>query len=241
MSQWLQAHPGVAVICRDRAGAYAEGARSGAPDAVQVADRFHLLRNVADAVQLVFAQHRKALKTVITVPPTSMASVETPGTGEVARKQEMLTLPISVPTAAEVAPPPSQPRSERYEQVCRLAEQGWPFTAIAKAVGLHRKTVSLYVRGRFPLGGPRAVFSIRTSLISLLAGTRAIGRNALWQEIQQQGYRGKRTTVLRYIGQLRKPLASRHEHGRLKSPRLLQIRVWGADAAPSHVARVSAS
>jgi hypothetical protein len=159
LSQWLQTHPGIEVICRDRAGAYAEGARSGAPDAVQVADRFHLLRNVADAVQLVFDQHRKALKTVTTVPLVSVVSMELPSVGEAARNQEGIPLPLAVPPAAEVTPPPSQPRTERYEQGCQLAQQGWPFTAIAKAVGLHRKTVSLYVRG---------VFSHRRSSRSIL-------------------------------------------------------------------------
>src|ERR1043165_639933 len=78
LSQWLQTHPGIAVICRDRAGAYAEGARDGAPEAVQVADRFHLLRNAAEAVQLVFDQHRTVLKTITTVPPAPAADVNAP-------------------------------------------------------------------------------------------------------------------------------------------------------------------
>jgi transposase len=57
VAQWLQAHPGVEVLVRDRAEAYAEAARLGTPTAVQAADRFHLLQNLADVLTDVFRAH----------------------------------------------------------------------------------------------------------------------------------------------------------------------------------------
>jgi transposase len=62
LSSWLRSHPGVAVISRDRAEAYADGAAKGAPEATQVADRWHLMRRIADSLQDVLGRERHALE-----------------------------------------------------------------------------------------------------------------------------------------------------------------------------------
>src|SRR5262249_5926217 len=64
VAQWLREHPGVEVIARDRSQAYAEGARQGAPAATQVADRFHILQNLREALDQMFRTHGKALDAV---------------------------------------------------------------------------------------------------------------------------------------------------------------------------------
>src|SRR5207245_2901526 len=69
VAQWLAQHPGVQVISRDRGRVYAEGARRGAPHAVQVADRFHLVKNLGEALERLLLHERAALQAAASLPP----------------------------------------------------------------------------------------------------------------------------------------------------------------------------
>jgi transposase len=73
LAAWLRAHPGVEVVSRDRSPSYASGINDGAPAAVQVADRFHLLMNVREAVEKVMMRQNRLLRSRTLAAPVSTA------------------------------------------------------------------------------------------------------------------------------------------------------------------------
>ncbi|MFF9778478.1 ISL3 family transposase [Streptomyces sp. NPDC013978] len=130
LAVWLASHPGVEIICRDRAGAYAEGARLGAPAAIQVADRFHLWQGVGRAVETCVAAHRECLNG----PTAPMRKDVAPSPDDSVRG----------------GPDPDGRRAQRkkaaHALVHELLAQGHSRRAIARHLGWGLNTVLRYAR-----------------------------------------------------------------------------------------------
>jgi transposase len=192
LAAWLTTHPGVEVICRDRASAYKEGATRGAPDAIQIADRWHLLDNARETVQEVLSLHRQHLTILDTHPvaPTSNAPPTLKKKAWAYNREE---------------------RYARYQQMVALAEQGLDNQTIARAVGVSSTTVRAYLKAdQFPEWQPRPTLSKwllpYQPYLDQRWGEGQHNATQLWREIAQQGYTRSRALVLDYVAALRRGL-----------------------------------
>lgn len=189
---WLRAHPGVEMIARDRAGAYADGARQGAPDAVQVTDRWHLLRNLGAAVQALADRHsaaaRRAARQVTEELIAAAALAPRP------------PLPAREPSAVARASQASLARRQaHYEEAARLQAAGASISRIAALLGADRKTVRRWLRlGHAPLWRKPPRGSMLDAYAAFVDRRWAEGcRNAaqLWRELVDLGFTGRPATV----------------------------------------------
>jgi transposase len=220
LAQWLRQHPGVEIISRDRGGAYAEGAREGAPAAVQVADRWHLLKNIFDALERTLQhQHadlqnaaRQAIRDVDTA--ANIGDPRAAGGG-----QSDIIQPIQNRTHHSAA---AERRRARFQQIHQMQSAGSSLREIARATGLARGTVRKYSRWEeFP--AHLSAHQSRRSRLDPWAGYLRERLNngrctavRLHQELMEQGFRGSVDAVQRYVAKIRQ--TEGRPAGRARSP-----------------------
>jgi transposase len=195
LAEWLRSHPGVEVICRDRAGAYAEAARQGAPDAVQVADRWHLWRNLGQAVEKTVTTRRTQLS-VTDFPHEKTTTAGGPGV---------------VPRVVRTLPEKKiiTRMREQHTAVHELRARGLSNSAIGRRLGLHPATVRKLAIAR-TLEELTAKTEQRAHLVDdhieyLHQRWNEGERNAtgLFREITARGYQGGELAVQRYLRRFR--------------------------------------
>jgi transposase len=201
-ADWLRAHPGTGVICRDRGGAYARAAREAAPVAVQVADRFHLWQDLAEAVE------KTVLARLAAMDPPGPDSREDPGAA-----------------ASPAAPAPAEPdgfrdehghernlvarHRERYAAVQALRAGGCSIRQIARRLELSSNTVlkfanaasidELLVKATHRPG----ILDPYKPCLNQRWNDGITSAAALHEEIRARGWTGDAQAVSRYLRQFR--------------------------------------
>jgi transposase len=248
LATWLRAHPGVEIIVRDRGGAYAEGARQGAPDARQIADRFHLVCNVTDALDELAKRRPGETPTEDSVdgdapPPPSVVG---PGGAELPAAEPVTEEPASreePPAELALLSPTKQrqaqrreARDARWQRVHDLHQQGGSLRGIARDLGINKTTVRRLLatpappRNRVIHPRPGGITSPMLAPFTdyLQQRWRAGCTNGcqLYRELVDRGYTGSRTLVLEAIRSWRPakpPKTLRHRANQRRSdPRRLR-------------------
>jgi transposase len=219
---WLIAHPGVQIISRDRGEYYANGAKAGAPHARQVADRFHLLCNVREAlkraadrcVKDVLEAGRIAAAVAKAIPlPESAQQFLLPvaqATGDIAPAQPL--------TKAQQAKEASRARrSDRYSRVMELHRQGVSLRQIGQQLHIHRGTVRKFVRAdQFPETATRQYAKTVDPFAAYLHQRWDEGCHnsvELTKEIRKLGFTGSGYMVRRLVADWREPDAASRTTG----------------------------
>ena len=192
LAKWLQAHTNIKTIARDRSGEYARGISLGAPQAQQVADRWHLLVNLREALEKVLDRLRSELTT-----RKLMKTPEKPGEIRLIRQRHRGRTDVAARDGRRAH------ALALHEKVHRLQQAGHTVCAIARQLKLSRTTVYRYLSmNSVP---ERSARQRRTSMLDPFVGylsQRWIAgcRNAsqLWREIKQHGYPGTRRQVAQW-------------------------------------------
>lgn len=198
---WLRQHPGVTIISRDRQGLLAEGGRNGAPEAEQVADRFHLIQNLQQAVQLELTCQRAHL----TIPAEELARPSE------AKEEPVNAVAVSQPRRVWRNPSQDVVRQQRrqqkvelFEMVKSLRAQGWKVIDIMRQAGISRGLADKWLRlEECPprakrTSRPGMAEDFREELWARWEQGQQEGKQ-LFAEIRERGYVGSYASLMRFL------------------------------------------
>jgi transposase len=151
LKAWLKEHPDVEILTRDRWAAFIQAANAGAPQAKQVGDRWHLLKNLREVVEQLLARSSSHVREALQEPPEPVPEVAVPAEGPT---ESVSAPPVAEPPSCAGAATPKeqarqakrQERVERYRRVRKLHAEGMSVRRIARATGLSKGGVLRYLR-----------------------------------------------------------------------------------------------
>jgi transposase len=200
--KWLEAHPSVEIITRDRASCYSQGAELGAPQAIQVADRWHLLKNLGDALKRLLDKHNQELR--LAAKDIAQAERDQEQSKEYKRRQ----LEIAEKGETNRTPVNKEQTLSKYElnflEVKRLKSKGHSIRSIHRQTGIHRQTIKRYLKyEQYP---QKAVTGCKTSkalpfedYLRKRWGEGETNHMQLWRELKERGFTGSSQSVYRFV------------------------------------------
>jgi transposase len=231
---WMQAHPEIDVVSRDRGEDYAAAVRKGAPQARQVADRYHLADNLKDFVEEILARCRTEISQASMPPTAERRAQETEDTMEQASVLPVFPVQDApLPGSAHLAR--HAERLDRYQHIIHLHDQGVTQQEIARRLGMAARTVRRWLTRGIPYGKPelrrkqRRGFDPYSAYVRERFSQGCHNGLQLWRELQAQGYQGSPRPIYRFLDQLKESAAPIGE----RSPDVAQspVEQWTAKQA----------
>ncbi|MBA3693279.1 MAG: ISL3 family transposase [Acidobacteria bacterium] len=231
LTKWLTSHPEVEIISRDRSKSYAEGATNGAPAAVQVADRWHLLKNLGEYLERLLLRHHSLWRSKISkafLPAVDLNRLTTTqATSNAGLKKEKPLVELRPEVAAR-----HLVRTEVYRQVFKLLGQSVPIEQVARSVGKSTRTIFRWVKEGECGVRTRNKKSGLDQYWEFIKNWRANEYDnviQLWKDLQNMGYCGSSMAVRRYLE--RKRLVSANKRKRVLRSKV-EKKMWSKPIVP---------
>jgi transposase len=205
VSAWLEKHPTIDTISRDGSSEYASAIKKGAPQAREVSDRWHLVKNLTGCVSVLIAESFAQLRRAESAAAAQEEQVEPLSQKQNGHPRTRAERHAQQARAAE--------RQARYEQISDLQKQGMKSAEIAAVVGMAERTVRHWLSQRgIPYSGPRKPRSspldpYKTYLLERWhQGCRSGAQ--LERELRAKGYKGSQKAIYRCLASLELFLSS---------------------------------